>query len=475
MLGLLVPGGLLVGSNLAQKADQEAEEREQRAQLAQRQCAAFSTRLVGTLQQYVDGFADLRGLGERSLPPLPDVASLRREARGVRRQVTLTQCPVEQFTAAVRKRLSGVTADGALALAVRDVLAANVLDVLEPGGGPRREVVEQGADLVEVLGTLPSGSTVELPAGEFRASRPIVVLQDLTIEGAGPSETTISSDAAEVALLLIAPIRLELRGVSVVHTGPSPATPVVMRAGEAVLTDVEVSGGRAADPGSPAGGRGTTQQPDLRLGGHGVVAAAGRALTLTRVAVTGNEVGGVVVGGAVVADIRSSVIEDNGLCGLCFLGFSEGAVRDSLAEGNGVGLIVGDRSRPRVLRSRMSRNTRSGVVVQRGAAPWIESSSISRNGQFGIAAYERADPTLLRNTVMGHSEVGIILDTSATGGPLVRRNRLVGNRRASLVFAGGTRGRAVGNTCVGSRFGLVLEGEASPVLVDNGCEVLDSR
>ena len=110
-----------------------------------------------------------------------------------------------------------------LGSAVAATLVANVRDVLDPGA-PRRVEVAPGDDLGARFDSVPSGSTLVLAAGTYRIDRPLVVIQDVTIRGAGPGRTHIVSTAADAAFLQPASVRLGLRDLEVRHTGTSAAS-----------------------------------------------------------------------------------------------------------------------------------------------------------------------------------------------------------------------------------------------------------
>lgn len=469
MVGLMLPGGMLVAGAFGPE-NATLQERNLAAK-ERAQCQALVGRLVSALEQFVVQFAGLDGLETTGIPPLPSVPALREEAAGVRREVAEANCSLPGFRRRTAAGLGRVDVDGALAAAVRNVLTANVLDVLDGRRSPGPVEMAPGEDLATVLAGLPDGATLRLPPGDLRVDEPVIVLQDLHLVGAGRAASRIVSGAGQAALLVAAPVRLGLDRLTLTHRGDAPASLLVMRAGDAELTDVHLHGARTS---AAAGGR-EAVEPDLSQGGSGIVLVGARSLTLSGSRVSGNDIGGLIVAGSAAATVRETRIDGNQTCGLCYLARGGGVLRDSEVTGNGVGVMAGDRAAPTLRGNRISGNREAGVVLQGKAGPSLRTNQVLANGPLGIAVYDAGSPLLDGNTVADHSEAGIVVDVRATARPRLTGNTLRGNKQAAIVFLGESRGRSGDNTCTGGRFELVLDGSADPRLSDPACAVHDQR
>lgn len=461
MVALVVPGTLLLAN-----AIQDKKARDEAVDAAKEEaCAGVTDRLVGALDGFSAQFEGVTALTSEKIPPMPSMDQLREEAGGLEEQIGVADCDKADVEAAVLAWRDDAATLGPLGDGVRGALAANVLDVLAGGSTPVRRVLEAGEDVATVVGQLPDGATLVLPEGRFEPEQPVVVVQDLTIEGAGSDASTVASSAEGAAFILASPVAWEMSGVAVTHTGGGTASVVVLRAGTARLEDVRLSGatGGTESPASAEGG--------VLAGGSGLVLAGAEGADLVDLVVEDNEVGGLVVAGGATPGLSSSIVRDNAVCGLCFLGRSGGTVRGTRISGNGVGVMVGDRAVPLLERNRLEDNEQAGLLVERFARPVVRRNTVTRNGRIGVAVYGSSSPRLVGNTVSGHTQAGVLVNVAAKARPRVDGSVLSDNGQAALVFMGRSRGGARGNTCSGSRFALVVDGAADPELSGNRCTI----
>ena len=470
LIGMLIPTGLALsgGSDAGGPTAEEVRRQQERAD--RERCTGYAASVAGQLQTYVARFDTPAGSDETAPPGIPSIARLRDQVTELTDRVGGDGCETGVFSAALTRQLRTVRASTDLGSAVAATLVANVRDVLNPGA-PRRVELSPGDDLGARFDSVPSGSTLVLAAGTYRIDRPLVVIQDVTIRGAGPGRTHIVSTAADAAFLQPASVRLGLRDLEVRHTGTSAASVLVLRAGTTALDRVTVGGARLAAGQSVTDGT----VPDLAAGGNGIIALSSGTTTLRDVRVLDNATGGLVASARSRAQVSGVVASGNRLCGLCFLGRAAGTVSGGTVRGNGVGVIVGNRARPRVVDSTVTGNRRAGVVSQQDSAPVVADNRVSDNGDIGIAVYNRSEAVLRGNTVTGHRQVGIVVSTEAGAGPRVVGNGLSGNTQAGLAFLGASRGTAQGNRCTGGSAGLVLGGTSQPDVGGGSCPVRDER
>lgn len=377
-------------------------------------CDGAVAGLVDATQTYVGSYGP--AVSGRPGGANPEEAS--RALAGAKRRLERLQCDPATLGGRLRDGLSRVRARGALAEAVRSQLVAAMTGTVAPAPATRR--LKPGEDLAAVLPDLAPGSTVVLPVGTVRLSKTLVLLHGVTLRGQGRRRTTLSTTAADSGVLVLTDGRVELDSLAVRHTGPAAASVVVAGpTSSLVLTDAAVTGARTGSAAGTGGG-GTGVLMSARSGE--VAAGRGTTLEITGTRVAGNEAAGILLSGGHRASIRHSVLADNGQCGVCFLGTSSGAVRDSTLTGNGAGVAVVDRARP----------------------------------------------LLAGDTVIG-GDVGV--QAGNTSAPVVRDVTIRSVKRAAMIFSARARGRVDRVSCVATPAGIVVATKALPYLGTNRCVV----
>lgn len=463
MVVMVVPGMVLMAGATGRQQSSEAQE----AAARQQACASLVDRLVAALGALTGQFDGLTVLGTERIPPMPSMEQLRAEAVAFDKRLDQSDCRRDDARTAVEAWSRAGQASGPLAESVRAALAANVVDVVSGGSDRVRHKVRAGEDLADVLSRMPSGATVVLPEGRFALDRTVAFVQDITIEGAGPGRTLITSRAQDAALVLASQVSLRLSGVRVEHRGGGTASVLLLRAGSAALRDVHVTGATRRGP----VGRGAQ---GVLAGGSGIVVAGGERLSMRDSTSSRNAVGGLLVATG-APRVRGSSFRDNGVCGVCYVGRSVGRLVDSVVVSNGAGVMLGDRSAPVVDGNRIEQNKQAGMVLEGAAHPRVRGNTVRGNGGIGVALYGTASPRLTGNEISEHRQAGVLVDVAARATPRLRENRLRDNGSAGLVFMGRSGGRASSNACSGSKFALVLDGSAAPVLDRNDCAVQDQR
>jgi hypothetical protein len=384
-------------------------------------CADVAGTLVAAVQEYVDAYGD-RVAGARAdsggSTSTGDTV-LQNALAQTRDAVARRGCDVGTFRSTLGSELDGVTARGPVARAVLLRLETSLTGAQSQTAESRD--AKPGDDLPRVIAALAPGSTLRLAAGTYRLDETEVLLQGVTLQGAGARRTVLTSRASEAAFLVLTDGRVELSRLSVRHEGDRPAAGLIGGpTSSVVLSDVVVSGARAGKAGG-TGGAGV-----LMAGRDGQEAGRGTTLEVTGSRFSDNGVSGILLLGRHRASIRSSRFDGNDQCGVCFGGASSGAVRTSRFTGNGVGVAALSTSRPAVTGNRFD------------------------GGQVGFQATDGARP-------------------------LVRDNVAAGASRAAFIFSGKATGRIEGSTCRDVRFGIVVSRTALPLLGRNACGVGRSR
>jgi hypothetical protein len=388
-------------------------------------CRAAVVELVDTTQRYVNGYADVSLRTDGSQPtstPSPDPHAVTDD--DLQAAVTRTvrtrdqqRCDPPSFSSQLDQGLSALTAQGPVAAAVMRQLRADFTGKVATDAAT--VPVAAGTDLATAVAEAASGSTLELAAGTFRLSETLVLLRGVTLRGAGVGTTTLVSTAADASVLVLTADRVDVEDLTVRHGGRSDAS--VLVGGSTASLQVRrtrLTGARLGDGGGGAG--------LLMTAAEKAPPATGTTLEVTDVVVDGNEGAGITLTGTHRASIVGAEVRDNGQCGVCFLGATSGAVRQSTFTGNAAAVAATGRATPQVRDNRIE------------------------GGQVGVQATGHAAPVLTANTIVGAA-------------------------RAAVIYQGHAAGRADRTRCRDVKYGLVVGPDALPFLGRNGCTVVRSR
>jgi parallel beta-helix repeat protein len=386
------------------------------------QCRDVAQSVLDATQRYVDGFSLATAAttaGGKTTPPRPgptatpmSEADFSKALAGVRDRLVALDCDVAEFRERLAAGMPSLKAEGPIARAVLTQLQVSLTGRLPDH--PVSRDVKPGDDLVNVLAEVPEGSTLVFRAGTYRLAETVVLLRGVTIRGAGPDRTTLTSATADAAVLVMTDQRVTLDAVTLRHSGTSAASVVVT----GPTADLAVHSARVAGGRSDAKGQ----------GGAGILlsAPATEQLTVTKQATMtakdsefiDNQTAGIAVGGTHRADISHSTFARNGQCAVCYLGSSDGTVRDSQFNDNAVGIVASSSARPSVVDNTFT-SGEVGVQVSGQAAPIVTGNSISNVRRAAMIYAEEGAGTLDNNTCHG-DQVGIFVTTTAY--PYVKRN-----------------------------------------------------
>ena len=334
--------------------------------------------------------------------PIATSAAALEESLEAARQAVADGCPQQEFLSLLTTELAGVTAQGPIAQAVLARLTANLT-----GTADTEASVSAGPsdDLRQVVATAAPGAIVYLEAGDYPLPTTLVLLDSITLVGAGRDATTLTSAAPEVAVLVMTSEVVRLRDLSLQREVTVPGSGIVTGGTPTlVLEDVTVAGARAAEAGG--GGAG------LDLTGGNEAEGPGRTtVELTGVRLEDNGWAGLSVAGGQRVSVQESEFVGNGECGACFLGSAEGSITDSEFRDNGVGLAAVGASAPVVRGNRFS-GGEVGVQVGGTAVPTIDDNRISK-AKRAAAIYTDTAGGVLRKTVCSKVDVGIALAKTA--------------------------------------------------------------
>lgn len=383
---------------------------------ATRACAQASGGLVRAVQRYVDGYGPAAGASS-SGGAAGDDQGLQDALMSAEQSLRRNGCDLDQFRHALQAGLTGVSARGPVARAVLLRLSASLEGKARTS--PTTITVRPGDDLPGRLAELAAGSTVRLTAGTYSLAASLPVLAGVSIVGVGQDRTVLVSTAADAGLLVLTDGRVELRDLTVRHTGTATGDLIVGGATSAlVLTRVRVSGARGT---KDSGGNGVLMSSSAGAAGN-----HGTTLQVTSAMFDHNSAAGIMLTGAHRASIRQARVEANGTCGVCFAGTSSGAVRDSTFRGNHVGVALLDKAKPAL------------------------TSDTFEKGLVGIQA-------------SGHAT------------PVVQAARITGASRAAMIFTDHAGGKVGGSTCTKVPYGIVISPGALPLLGRNSCTLAHGK
>jgi parallel beta-helix repeat protein len=453
----LLPGGFSLRSS--------AETKESAA------CSGLAPQLVLALQRYVDE------AGEPVPPPsvdagLVDVAAV---TQTYVRRVSSLGCRTTQERVRLASALQDLNGRSPVAQAIARTLRSR-FDAT--GDAPVTHRLAAGEDLPTVVAALPTGSTLQLPAGRHRLDAPLVTLQGLTIAGEGRDSTSLESSAPDYALLHLGAAPLVLRRLTVRHTGTSAASVLVVPAAGYDLEGVRLTGA----VGTAAGG------------GNGLIVGVRAVGRGGRSVIAGSELSHNTGAGLVVAVADRPVVSDsdfssNGACGICFRGASGGTVRRSRFVRNGTGIDLAGTASPTITASTIRDSTRSGIALHELSRGTVSGNVVTGSGTVAVLAADHTATRVTGNTFSGHGKVGVALTGQTTavvsgnrldGGdvgvqvdgsaaPRLLDNTISGTRRAAGLIAGSSRPWISRSKCTQNRAGWVIATSAHPVFVADPC------
>lgn len=389
-------------------------------------CASAAQQLLGPAQQYLDAIGGTAAAAASPAPsgggPASATGTPSADPAAQERAFTTALADLRGFAASRGcdpARFRDDVSTGLRRLKTGSPVARAVLLQLQAGtnGATPRTTVRPGEDLAAVVAGADKGAVITLAAGEYRLDDTLVLLRGITLQGAGRDATTIRSAAPDGVVLALTGDPVVLRGVTLAHDGTVAAS--VLSAGP--TASVTVSGSRVT------GARG-----DQDGGGIGVLMAAGAAgqtgpsrrttLDLSDTTVDANAVAGVVVAGEHRAQLRGLTVSGSAQCGVCFLGTSDGVLRDSRFAANAAGVVVAGDAEPVI----------TGVTVD--------------GGEVGLQALDRAAPAVDGATVTGSA-------------------------RAAFLFSGQSAGRVRGSSCDRVPYGIVVGPQAAPEVTGDRCQL----
>lgn len=454
-------------------------------------CPGLAVALVDALQQYVDSFA---GVAAEGVPQVAEAtgADLQAVTTDLRDRAEELGCDAATMGPLVRDELDRLEAGSPVQEAVVQTLRSDPLGTLDPSDpDPVTMTVSTAEQLVNVLTTVGSGSTIQLDPGTYELDRSLVPLRPVTIEGAGPEDTVLRSTSPGAAVVLATDGEVHLGGLTVEHVGEQPASVIVVHSGGYRLEDLAVRGGTADDDG--AGGFGVLLRPAATLL-TGPAPADGR--TVRDVRLEDNEAGGILIAGPQEPSLSEITVSGSGGCGICWIGRAAGTLTTATITGQQTGVRVEESAHPTVVGVTIE-DTGVGVALVGSGTPRVRDITVSGTGEAGIVVGEQARPELRGGDLAVDGEVGLMWLGEAAGSAddlTIRTSRIgvqvdedatptlrdlaieqVGD--LAVVATGSSGGTLDGCRCDGTDTGVIalIEDTSLTVTGEDACEVVDDR
>lgn len=444
-------------------------------------CGAIAEDIVDAIQRYVDSFATVAA-GNLEGASTIGAEQLQTAADRLRRQAEVQGCSSAELTGLVRAELGRLHGGTAVQDAVADTFKADPLGTMDPSDAGAGEFEVNTADeLVAAVSQAGSDSVIRLAAGSYDLAAPLIVHRPLTLTGAGPDGTTITSSAASATLLSVIDGDIQLRDLAVEHSGGLGAHVLMVTQGGYDLQRVRISGARVADG---TGGFGIVLRPT-----RATLDSRPTSQRLTEVTLVDNSAGGLVVAGQQAPTIQTLSVTGTDGCGLCYVEDAAGKASDVTISNAAIGVRVDQQAAP-ALTNLDSTDAQVGLGLTGSGAVKVADARLS-GGAIGVQATGSGTLDLVRARILDPTELGVrlsgttttTLDDISVSGTVPVAVAVVGQVNVRItggsVSTSGDAGVVFGEQASGSASGLVcgdkpvvLGEQTSVQLVDSpSCEV----
>lgn len=313
-------------------------------------CASLAIATVAALQEYVDTFEGVRAdmLGTYAERGQADLAAT---SAALRARIDQLGCTRAQLADHLGDELPSLTGTGPVAEGVAATFRAGFLGTEDPSDRPAVTVeVRNATELSTAVATAGSGSTIRLAGGSYELDRTLLLFRPLTLDGSGANVEIVSAVEGATVLSMVDGV-VTMRDLAVRHSGDAQASVVVVRSGQLRLDGVEITGGQPTD--------------DLE-GGYGLLLRTTETddrTTIVDSVVRDNPGGGIVVGGTSAPTMRGLTIEDNGVCGVCWVEDSGGTLEDAVVRGHVLGVQAAEDASPTIRSVSIERSSTAAALL----------------------------------------------------------------------------------------------------------------
>ncbi|MDW8243575.1 MAG: right-handed parallel beta-helix repeat-containing protein, partial [Thermogemmata sp.] len=243
--------------------------------------------------------------------------------------------------------------------------------------------VRPGEDLARVIASVSAGSVVELAAGVYRLSRPLVIDKSVRLRGVGAGVSVVVSGAEGSVVEFRGGGVFGLAGVTVRHVGDRWADTVVVSGGEVVIRRCRFEG--------------AVHDSENRRGGSGLWLRGGTVGVVAECESVGNGWHGIEVGEQARVDLLNNRCEKNKRDGIAYHGSAAGTAQNNLCAANEKnGIYVEGGAHPDLLNNRCENNM-YGIAYRGFAAGTAKNNVCVGNAEYGISVSDDARPQLSNN------------------------------------------------------------------------------
>jgi parallel beta-helix repeat protein len=294
-----------------------------------------------------------------------------------------------------------------------------VLEGNREEGNKRRiwQVRQNNLTFEQAVARAQPGDTIQVPAGPFNLTQPIVVSKSLTIRGAGPDKTILASSAPDFAIKFTGECQWTLEGLSIEHLGGEPADVLVVDSGMITIRNCRFSG--------------AVWDETNRRGGDGIwLTGTARGVVINCVC-RNNGLHGIDVNGQAQPILEGNTCEGNKRSGIAYFDSAGGTARNNTCRNNLAGILVGGQAQPTLEGNTCEENKGDGIAYVGSAGGTARNNTCRNNGLNGIGLRNQAQPTLEGNTCEGNELDGIAYFGSAGG---IARNNICRNNGDNGIY-----------------------------------------
>jgi parallel beta-helix repeat protein len=331
--------------------------------------------------------------------------------------------------------------------------------------------------LAAAVDAVAAGSTIVLGAGTYRLAEVLEINKSLRLEGAGMDQTFVVGEGGEYVVRFEGPWSFAVEDITFRYEGTSWGSVVVVDDGDLEFKRCRFSGGVWSE--------------EERRGGSGLVLLGDTVGSIEGCRMEENQLHGIVIHDQGAPTIEGNICSKNGQSGIVYFDEASGLARQNECTGNGLhGIAVEGQATPTLEGNVCSENEQAGIVYSDDAGGLARQNECTGNGLHGIAVKGQATPTLEGNVCSENGEIGIRYAGDAGG--LARQNECTGNGldgisvieqaqptleenvcrdnvQCGISYFHNGGGVARRNECSASKYGIFIDVEAHPELVDNYC------
>ena len=326
---------------------------------------------------------------------------------------------------------------------------------------------------------MAEGGVLEIPAGDYQVSTPIVLHRPLSLKGDGRERTRVVCKEGTSGLMYAADGTFVAADLTFEYSGVAPASVVTIQSGQIDFQRCRFTGAKR--------GQGA------RLGGNGVRLSGRTTGTISECEFIGNGLNGLSVEEQAEPTLSGNALQQNQGSGISYSGYSAGTVQNTNCSQNQMnGIQVLEQARPVLQGGVCDGNQRSGInfggtsagvaknyrcvdnrvngiTVEAQAEPTLEANVCQTNKGSGIAYFASSAGTARQNQCLGNDREGIAVNRRTH--PSLESNACRENGRSGIAYLDESAGSASKNECKNNRMsGFSVEGQAEPILAENTCK-----